>query len=110
MLDQGRTMRGSPCDYSLADPSAAFMSNGDGEGALTYSAPVRLDSRMRVLHLDVLVAHERPGGEVRPVELSGAPEILDGLLVLWQELLRGMLREAALNHLLDLQCLNSQQI
>ena len=82
MLDQGRTMRGSPCDYSLADPSAAFMSNGDGEGALTYSAPVRLDSRMRVLHLDVLVTHQCPCRQVGPVELSSAFEVLNSFLVL----------------------------
>ena len=45
-------------------------------------AAVGLDGRVRVFHLDVLVAHERPGGEEVAVEGEGAPEVLDRFLVL----------------------------
>jgi hypothetical protein len=48
-------------------------------------AAVGLDRRVRVLRLDVLVPEQRPRGEVRPVELRGAPEVLDRLLVLLPE-------------------------
>jgi hypothetical protein len=34
-----------------------------------------------VLHLDILVTHERPGGEVRPIELRSTPEVSNGLFV-----------------------------
>ena len=37
---------------------------------------------MRVLHLDILVAHERPGGEEGSVECQRASEVVDGFFVL----------------------------
>ena len=45
-------------------------------------APVRLDGGVRVLHLRVLVAHERPGGEEGAVEGQRASEVHDGFFVL----------------------------
>lgn len=45
-------------------------------------APVGLDGRVRVLDLDVLVAHERPGGQKGPVEGQCAPEVHDRFFVL----------------------------
>jgi hypothetical protein len=46
-----------------------------------YGTSVRLNRSMRVLHLDILVTHERPGGEVRPIELRSTPEVSNGLFV-----------------------------
>jgi hypothetical protein len=46
-----------------------------------YGTSVRLNCSVRVLHLDILVTHERPGGEVRPIELRGTPEVSNGLFV-----------------------------
>jgi len=45
-------------------------------------AAVGFDGGVRVLHLDVLVAHERPGGEEGAVEGEGAAEVHDGFFVL----------------------------
>ena len=36
---------------------------------------------MGVLHLHILVAHQCPSGQIRPVEPGGTFEVLDGLLV-----------------------------
>ena len=44
--------------------------------------PVGFDGRVGVFHLDVLVAHECPGGEEVTVEREGASEVLDRFLVL----------------------------
>ena len=52
------------------------------EGVLTHSLPIRFNSGMGVLHLHILVTHERPRCQVGPVKLRGAPEILDSLLML----------------------------
>jgi len=46
-----------------------------------YGTSVRLNRSVRILHLDVLVTHERPGGEVRPIELRSTPEVSNGLFV-----------------------------
>ena len=46
-----------------------------------YGTSVRLDRSVRVLHLDILVTHERPGGEVRPIELRSTPEVSNGFFV-----------------------------
>ena len=46
-----------------------------------YGTSVRFNRSVRVLHLDILVTHERPGGEVRPIELRSTPEVSNGLLV-----------------------------
>jgi len=46
-----------------------------------YGTSVRLNRSVRVLHLDILVTHERPGREVRPVELRSTPEVSNGLFV-----------------------------
>jgi hypothetical protein len=46
-----------------------------------YGTSVRLNRSVRVLHLDIFVTHERPGGEVRPIELRSTPEVSNGLFV-----------------------------
>jgi hypothetical protein len=46
-----------------------------------YGTSVRLNRSVRVLHLDILVTHERPGGKVRPIELRSTPEVSNGLFV-----------------------------
>jgi hypothetical protein len=46
-----------------------------------YGTSIRLDRSVRVLHLNILVAHERPGGEVRPIELRSTPEVSNGFFV-----------------------------
>jgi hypothetical protein len=46
-----------------------------------YSTSVRLNCSVRVLHLDILVTHERPGGEVCPIELRSTSEVSNGLFV-----------------------------
>jgi hypothetical protein len=46
-----------------------------------YGTSVRLNRSVRVLHLDILVTHERPGGEVCPIELRSTPEVSNGLFV-----------------------------
>src|SRR5258707_3371155 len=46
-----------------------------------HGTSVRLNRCVRVLHLDIFVTHERPGGEVRPIELRSTPEISNGLFV-----------------------------
>lgn len=46
-----------------------------------YSTSIRLNRSVRVLHLDILVTHERPGGEVRPIELCSTPEVSNGLFM-----------------------------
>jgi hypothetical protein len=46
-----------------------------------YGTSVRLNRGVRVLHLDILVTHERPGGEVRPIELRSTLEVSNGLFV-----------------------------
>lgn len=47
-----------------------------------HGAAVGFDGRVRVLHLDVFVAHEGPGGEEGAVQREGAPEVHDGFFVL----------------------------
>ncbi len=47
-----------------------------------HGAPVGFNGRVRVLHLDVFVAHEGPGGEEGAVQGQGAPEVHDGFFVL----------------------------
>ena len=46
-----------------------------------HGTSVRLNCCVRVLHLNIFVAHERPGGEVRPIELRSTPEVSNGLLM-----------------------------
>jgi len=46
-----------------------------------HGTAVRFNRRVRVLHLDILVAHERPRGEVRPIELCGTPKVPNGFFV-----------------------------
>jgi hypothetical protein len=46
-----------------------------------YGTSVRLNRSVRVLHLDILVTHERPGGEVRPIELRSTLEVSNGLFM-----------------------------
>ena len=46
-----------------------------------YGTSVRLNCSVRVLHLDILVTHERPGGEVCPIELRSTSEVSNGLFV-----------------------------
>jgi hypothetical protein len=46
-----------------------------------YGTSVRLNRSVRVLHLNIFVTHERPGGEVRPIELRSTPEVSNGLFV-----------------------------
>ena len=47
-----------------------------------HSAAVALDGGMGILHLDVLVAHESPGGEKVAVERESAAEVVDCFFVL----------------------------
>lgn len=46
-----------------------------------HRASVRLDRRMRVLHLNIFMAHQCPGGKVGPIQFCRSPEVLDGFLV-----------------------------
>ncbi len=46
-----------------------------------HGPAIRFNRRVRVLHLDILVAHQRPGGEVRPIELRSTPEVSNGLFM-----------------------------
>lgn len=49
------------------------------------SAAVGFDSRVGVLELDVLVAHEGPGGEAGAVQGQGAAEVVYGFFVLGEQ-------------------------
>ncbi|SRR6266403_2024789 len=46
-----------------------------------HGTSVRLNRCVRVLHLDILVTHERPGGKVCPIELRSTPEISNSLFM-----------------------------
>ena len=50
--------------------------------APTNSPPIRLDSGVRVLHFDVLMPHQCPSAQIRPIQVRRALEVLDRLLVL----------------------------
>lgn len=78
------TTLGSPCDSHLSSERKSEMRancNGIGVSQLTYGSPVGLNRCVWVLHLNVLVAHERPGGQMRRIQLDGTLEVLDRLLV-----------------------------
>jgi hypothetical protein len=47
-----------------------------------YGTAIRFNCRMRVLHLDVFVAHECPSGEVCPIKLRSTPKVSNGLFML----------------------------
>lgn len=47
-----------------------------------HRPPVGLNRGLWVLHLDILVPHQSPRGEVVPVQLQRPPEVSHGLLVL----------------------------
>jgi hypothetical protein len=46
-----------------------------------YGTAIRFNCCVRILHLNILVAHERPSGEVCPVKLRSTPEVSNGLLM-----------------------------
>jgi len=48
---------------------------------LTRRPPVSLDRSVGVFQLDVLVTHQRPSGQIGPVELHCSFEVPDSLLV-----------------------------
>jgi hypothetical protein len=46
-----------------------------------HSTAICFDCCVGIFHLDILMTHERPGGEVRSVELRSTPEVPDGLFM-----------------------------
>ena len=79
-----------PVDICVPDAITAFQLSGNFldrllATTLTDGFAVCLDGRMRVFHLDVFMAHQRPRRQVRPVKLSSASEIFDRFFVLGTE-------------------------
>jgi hypothetical protein len=47
-----------------------------------YGTAIRFNCRVRILHLDIFVAHECPSGEVCSIKLRSTPKVSNGLFVL----------------------------